>query len=521
MHNTSKIIAVLLFALITIPLDAWGAGNKAAKAIIVKGKVIALVEGKVVKVKRGDWIPEGAQVKTEPKSFAKLIFIDKSTMNVGPDSQMKIDSFPKSKPGVITLVKGKVRSKVTKNYMNMKDKDKSKLFIKTKTAAMGVRGTDFQVSFNPMNQATSLVTFEGAVAMAKLMGAIPPRGMQGMLEKVVSSPTAVMVRRGQYSGSSPKTKRATIPIKISPVQLETLESNETPGIQSDKKGASNKPKKSFRNIVPPGMDSKTVANEESGVDKAMTDTMGSGAVRNVKKQVEAEIGPIADAPPPEGMVDAATGAIAPTAGGFIDLDTAQYVPPPEGSTYDANAGVYVPPSDVGYVDPATGNFTNDHYELQPDGSFTEKPPEMNLAPTTDGASREIASIDGGGDAAAPVGDQPPPPPPPAEVSLLPTMSDGPMPDYDIVFNAPPPNPDGSEPLDGGKNDGGPAGPEGDGGFDPTLAINDDGSSSLDGAINFDDPALDDSGGDDLLLNLRNNGLDGTGTTNVNFDITIQ
>jgi hypothetical protein len=504
-------------------LNAWGAGGKAAKAIIVKGKVSVLVDGKVTPVKRGDWLPEGAQVKTEPKSFTKLIFIDKSTMNVGPDSQMKIDSFPKSKPGVITLVKGKVRSKVTKNYMNMKDKDKSKLFIKTKTAAMGVRGTDFQVSFNPMNQATSLVTFEGAVAMAKLMGAIPPRGMQNMLEKVVSSPAAVMVRRGQYSGSSPKTKRATIPIKISPVQLETLESNETPGLPTEKKGASNKPKKNFRSVVPPGMDSKTVANEESGVDKAMTDAMGSGAVRTVEKQVEAEIGPIGDAPPPEGMVDVATGAIAPTAGGFVDLDTAQYVPPPEGSTYDANAGVYVPPPEVGYVDPATGNFTNDNYELQPDGTFTEKPPEMTTSTTTtDGATREIASIDSG-DAPPPPGDEPPPPPPP-EVTLLPTISDGSGPEveYDIVFNAPPPNPDGSEPLDANKDDGGgTTSPDGDGGFDPTLAINDDGSSSLDGSVNFDDPLVNDSGGDDLLLNLRNNGLDGTGTTNVNFDITIQ
>lgn len=520
MHKTSKIIAVLLMVLVIIPLNAWGAGNKAAKAIIVKGTVTALIDGKATPVKRGDWLPEGAQIKTEPKSFTKLIFVDKSTMNVGPDSQMKIDSFPKSEPGVITLVKGKVRSKVTKNYMDMKDKDKSKLFIKTKTAAMGVRGTDFQVSFNPMNQATSLVTFEGAVAMAKLMGAIPPQGMQSMLEKMVSAPEAVMVRRGQYSGSSPKTKRATIPIKISPVQLETLESNETPGLPTEKKGAETKPKKTFRSVVPPGMDSKIVANNESGVDKVMAETMGTGTVRKVEQLVEVEMGPIGDVPPPEGMVDATTGAIAPTAGGFVDLDTAQYVPPPEGSTYDANAGVYVPPPEVGYVDPVTGNFANDHYELQPDGSFTEKPPEILAAPTTDGATRDIASVDGG-DAPPPPADQPPPPPPP-EVTLLPTISDGSgiAVDYDIVFNAPPP---GSEPLDGPKDDGGGlSGPEGDGGFDPTLAINDDGSSTLDGSVNFDNVGGDDLGGsDDLLLNLRNNGLDGTGTTNVNFDITIQ
>lgn len=403
-------------------LSTTYAGDKdAAKAIIVKGTVKALIDGKVVPVKRGMWLPEGAQVKTEPKSFTKLLFIDKSTMNVGPDSQMKIDSFPKQEAGIITLVKGQVRSKVTKNYMDMKDKDKSKLFIKTKTAAMGVRGTDFQVSFNPVNLATSLVTFEGAVAMAKLAESMANgRPVGRALEAVVSGKGAVIVRRGQYSGASPKMRAATIPVKISPVQLETLEKNETPGVAAEGDQASAEPKgpkKKFRNVVPPGMDSKIVANDSGSAEKAIADAVGATVVKAVEAEVKQEMAVIdQNAPPPEGMVDAATGAVAPTAGGFIDLATAQYIPPPEGSTFDANAGVYIPPPDVGTVDPATGSYTNDFYTLNPDGTFTEKPPEMTEGATTTDDGRTIASVDGDGTAPAPEGEAPPPPPP--ETTLI-------------------------------------------------------------------------------------------------------
>lgn len=406
------------------PIISFAADKDAAKAIIVKGSVKALINGKVVPVKRGMWLPEGAQVKTEPKSFTKLLFIDKSTMNVGPDSQMKIDSFPKKEAGIITLVKGQVRSKVTKNYMDMKDKDKSKLFIKTKTAAMGVRGTDFQVSFNPVNLATSLVTFEGAVAMAKLAESMANgRPVGRALEAVVSGKGAVIVRRGQYSGASPKMRAATIPVKISPVQLETLEKNETPGVSAEGDQAANDkgpkgPKKKFRNVVPKGMDSKIVANNSGSAEKAMADAVGTTVVKAVEAEVKQEMAVLdQNAPPPEGMVDATTGAVAPTAGGFIDLATAQYIPPPEGSTFDANAGVYVPPPEVGTVDPTTGSYTNDYYTLNPDGSFTEK----TIETTTDGTvttddGRTIASVDGDGSAPAPEGEAPPPPPP--ETTLI-------------------------------------------------------------------------------------------------------
>lgn len=517
MQNLIKILSFFLLSLVLIPGDAFGADQGAAKVIIARGKVVALINGKPIVVKRGTWLPEGAEVQTEKKSFAKLLFIDKSTMNVGPESQMKIDSFPKKEAGIITLVKGQVRSKVTKNYMDMSDKDKSKLFIKTKTAAMGVRGTDFQVSFNPINLATSLVTFEGAVAMAKLMdGNLPSRGMQRSLEKMVSSPAAVMVRRGQYSGSSPKLKQATIPIKISPVQLETLEKNDTPGMAQEQQGSSvsNKPAKKFRSVVPPGMDSKIVANDASSVDKVMADTVGSGTVKVIEKQVAAEIGPVGATPPPEGSVNLATGAIAPTAGGFVDLGTALYIPPPEGSTFDANAGVYVPPADLGRVDPVTGDFVNDNFDLNPDGGWSEKPPEGTIVDNNNGSSRTVASTDNGGEATSADSN---PVSRPGDVNLLPTIgSDMNTDTMELVFVS------NEGPLLGEN-------PEGQGGddskdgsgdvvnLDPTTANNGDDSGAI--IDSYTNPTNDISSTDPQRL-LLNNGLTGSGTTRVNFDVIV-
>ncbi len=187
---------LFLMMLFTVSSLAYASAD-VAKVIIVRGTAMAKnPDGSVQQIKQGMWFKEGTQVKTEDRSFVKLLFIDKSQMNLGPNSQMKIDTFPESDAGIVTLVKGQLRSKVSKNYMQMDKKNKSKLFIKTKTAAMGVRGTDFQVNYNPENDFTSLVTFEGAVAMASLTDLSSNFIDQGKLERVVSSDQAVTVTRG-------------------------------------------------------------------------------------------------------------------------------------------------------------------------------------------------------------------------------------------------------------------------------------------------------------------------------------
>ena len=397
---------VILFSLLFASLSSFAAEKGAAKAIIVKGKVSAMIDGKKVALKRGMWIPEGATVQTQKKSFTKLLFIDKSSMNIGPDSKMKIDSFPKKDAGIITLIKGQIRSKVTKNYMDMKKKNKSKLFIKTKTAAMGVRGTDFMVSYNPVNKATSLITFEGAVAMAKM-----PRGNQNQksLERAVSAPSAVIVKKGQYSGATNQSERVTIPVKISPSQIETLEKNEVPGTIKPSKKTSSKSKKTFKSIVPPGVDPMSVANDSSEVSSSMASAIGQDKVAKVDieiKQERIKADSYAQGMTPDTKADAPSLTVpTPKSGGIVDLKSASYITPPEGAAFDSNSGTYVMPSEMGFVNSA-GDFDNKYYEVSQDGTMKKKKDIV-----TSSSNRAPASADGtaGSSQQSVSGDVPPPP----------------------------------------------------------------------------------------------------------------
>lgn len=428
MMGLNQIIKSFLLFLCLLT-SIWAADEGVAKVIILKGSAAYTLEGKSTPLTKGAWLPEGATVATQEKSFVKLLFIDKSSMNVGPESEMQIKTFPKNDAGIISLVKGQIRSKVTKNYMDIKKKDKSKLFIKTKTAAMGVRGTDFQVNYNPINESTSLVTFHGAVAMAKIdpvLDRTPASVNQQNLEQVVSSDKAVMVKKGQYSGVSPKLQRATIPVKISPSQLETLKSNEAPGFKeetSDSRSPASKkqdqaPAKKFRGIVPPGLDAKQIASDSKELDKVVSAAVGSEAVKKVDVEMKQESEAVEAEAPPEGMLNPVTGEVAPTAGGYVDLGTAQYIPPPPGSAYDSNAGVYVPPPEFGRVDPETGDYKNDNYDLTAEGTFVAKETKIDANQTVDGSttSRAPASADEG----STTSEQAPPPP---KVGPMPTLMD--------------------------------------------------------------------------------------------------
>lgn len=364
-----------LFLLIGFMGTSIFAEEGIAKVIILKGKVVETLSSDQSKItlKKGDWVQEGSTIQSGKGSFAKLLFIDKSQMFISPKSSVRVKEFPKNEAGVIDLLKGRIRSKVSKNYMEI-DKTKSKLFIKTKTAAMGVRGTDFQVVYNPKNEATSLVTFEGAVAMGHLESGEAGKINRSVLEQRLNSSEAVMVRRGQYSGAIPGRNRVTIPVKISPAQLEVLRTHGEQVSSNSKSSSSSE--SSVRSIVPPGMNAKSATTDQSevvesiavkvtGVDKNKLDQekvdSGSGYFDQVKSDV-----------PAEGLADTETGAFAPPAGGYVDNETGLYVAPKKGAAYDANADVYVPGPELGSIDPATGDYVPPKgFTLAENGVLTE------------------------------------------------------------------------------------------------------------------------------------------------------
>jgi len=364
---TEKLIMkILILFLFLLPIMANSKSNVSGRVVLLRGKVYVKNNSTVTKLKKGNEIQEGSVIKTLKKSFIKVIFIDKSTVNIGPNSTLKIESFKTKKPGILNLIKGQIRSKVTKNYMDM-SKGKSKLFIKTKSAAMGVRGTDFNVSYNPSNNNTSLITFSGAVAMARLDSSSSNRHLSHrMLEKRVSSNTAVMVKRGEFSHVSSKSETASKPIKISPKQIKALKRNNLSNMDKKEK----KHHKTVRNLVPKGLE-----DSKEFITSSATETiLEKNTSKKEREKVEKKILKIKATETAAFTNNHESNVVSSSdnvrkAGGVVDIATGTYIAPPAGSTFDANQGIYVINPTIATVD-QNGNFRSDIIKIDNNGLVT-------------------------------------------------------------------------------------------------------------------------------------------------------
>ena len=312
-----------------------------AEVVKIRGDVTMLAPRARLahKVEIGDKFLEDTSILTGSKSFIKIKFIDNTEINLGPDSKIVIAEMKKDSVGIISLLKGRLRTEVQKDTNKP---EVNKFFIRTRTAALGVRGTDFQTIYNPDIKMTSLLTYRGEVAMAKVDEKTNDRLEENServverddvtkapsikdapaktideaeeLNKVLKGKGVVLVPPGQNSFSSEALKKITLPVKISPVQLEVLYKNQ----EFQEKSKENFNAKSDENFKP----TLKVAAQSS---------------------------------PAEGLYNAKTGDFAPKSGGFIDLASGLYVAPDSDAKLDAKTGVYQA-SKVGNVDSDTGQY---------------------------------------------------------------------------------------------------------------------------------------------------------------------
>ena len=302
-----KTILLLYFVLVCLPILAE---PNIAFVKLIKGNATKLLPGELDSkpVKKNDKFPEDTSIATKVNSIVKISFYDGSSIVIGPKSHAVIRRMNKQGNGVVNLLVGKIRTEVIKN----KEK-KKKFFVNTRSAALGVRGTDFQTIYNIENKTTSVVTFEGKVAMNK----IDEKKVQEIynritedkgninIDEILDKTTEVEVTPGKYSGVVENLPKPTIPVKISPVQFKALK-------QTDE----------FNPDV-----LKINANEEIKI----TETLA------------------VNEPPPEGFYDKKTGDFAPKAGGFVDLNTGFYIPPENNAKFDKKQNVFLPSKAVGVI----------------------------------------------------------------------------------------------------------------------------------------------------------------------------
>lgn len=326
------------------------ANNYIAEVVKVRGEASVLERGSKVarKLAAGDKIGRDSSVLTGNKSFLRIIFKDNTVMNLGPRSKATILETRKDGTSFIHLLKGTLRSKVNKN----KGSTKHKYYIKTRSAAMAVRGTEFQAVYNPINNVSSLLTYKGEVAMAKveedpaaevkrlkkirrkqlanqkvvttasgdieLIETKADFNLEGRMNQALANKEAVVVKQGQYSGTVNAIKRASIPVKISPVQLNALYANNE---MHEKIRRSEVKEQSLK----PG-------------DKVLA------------------LQPAEQVPPPEGLYEPKKRRYAPRSGGILDMTSGLYVAPEKDAVYNGKLKVFVPSDESGKIDSDTGQF---------------------------------------------------------------------------------------------------------------------------------------------------------------------
>jgi hypothetical protein len=197
---------ILVFGLLSFSVQAI---KPVTKVINLQGDILVKnSDGSIAPATLNMELNEGSYIKTSKNSKIDLEFFDKTVVAIGPNALFKIQSFTTEAPGILALIRGEIRSKVSKEYMDIEEKNRSKLFIRTKTAAMGVRGTEFNIEYDDDNEKTTLVTLEGKVAFNQLQQHERNRELnQQQLDSILERKERVIVERGQMTMVDRRSQR--------------------------------------------------------------------------------------------------------------------------------------------------------------------------------------------------------------------------------------------------------------------------------------------------------------------------
>lgn len=256
----------------------------------MKGSASVLYPGarEAIKATQRLDIKKDTSILTEDKSFVQVTLLDHTKIMIGPKSKVTIDKLSKGNSGIVGLLIGKIRTQTNKNSSSGTNE---KLVIKTRTAALGVRGTDFQTLYNPENEITSLLTFKGSVAISKVKNNLKREDNDSIIQSLRSK-NVTYVNEARFSTVTSNLDNATSPIKISPEQFIRLKINDT--FEGDKNISKEQFKIEYKKTL--ALYEKIAITEEN--------TFDSQREFNIKK-----------------------GIYRPRSGGVLDLETGFYIPP--------------------------------------------------------------------------------------------------------------------------------------------------------------------------------------------------
>ena len=129
---------------------------------------LALFEGNYYRVREatsGDRVENGNVLRAAPGARAKVVYDNGDQLFVGPGSAYRVVwNEPKASASELSLMYGKLRGVIKK------EKGEKKFIIKTRTAVMGVRGTDFYISDEGSEGETEIAVIRGRVEVETAKG---------------------------------------------------------------------------------------------------------------------------------------------------------------------------------------------------------------------------------------------------------------------------------------------------------------------------------------------------------------
>jgi len=158
----NKVAVVLLLSLFLIPLPS-SAQSEIGVASAVKNGVTVALSGKSRTLATGNKVYANEVVSTGDQAVAQLLFLDETSLSIGPRSEVTLDSFVyDAKRGTGRMVLNATRGVVRFISGSMQS---SSYQIRTPVATIGVRGTVFDVLLSRSASgklSTTLILVEGA-----------------------------------------------------------------------------------------------------------------------------------------------------------------------------------------------------------------------------------------------------------------------------------------------------------------------------------------------------------------------
>lgn len=173
MRRTDLRILLWIFALLALAGGGARAQTEVGTVAAVQGLLQLQRAGGTQTASVGVPIFVGDRLTTGAADRARIVFADDSVLDLGPDTQVVVDTLAFQPAGgkfesLLKLLKGTIRSLVSEYYRE----PNARYEVETPTAVIGVHGTEFIVRYNPAGEVTEVVGISGEVDVSGRLAVI-------------------------------------------------------------------------------------------------------------------------------------------------------------------------------------------------------------------------------------------------------------------------------------------------------------------------------------------------------------